>query len=38
LRRAFATLADSANDVMTLLKQEVPAVTGEARAGTCESP
>ena len=28
----FATLADSANDVMTLLKQEVPAVTGEARA------
>jgi phospholipid/cholesterol/gamma-HCH transport system substrate-binding protein len=28
----FATLADSANDVMLLLKQEVPAVTGEARA------
>jgi ABC-type transporter Mla subunit MlaD len=28
----FATLADSANDVMTLLKHEVPAVTGEARA------
>jgi len=28
----FATLADSANDVMMLLKQEVPAVTGEARA------
>ena len=28
----LATLADSANDVMTLLKHEVPAVTGEARA------
>jgi phospholipid/cholesterol/gamma-HCH transport system substrate-binding protein len=28
----FATLADSANDVMTLLKREVPAVTGEAKA------
>jgi len=28
----LATLADSANDLMTLLKQEVPAVTGEARA------
>jgi phospholipid/cholesterol/gamma-HCH transport system substrate-binding protein len=28
----FATLADSANDVMALLKHEVPAVTGEARA------
>jgi phospholipid/cholesterol/gamma-HCH transport system substrate-binding protein len=27
-----ATLADSANDVMTILKQEVPALTGEARA------
>ena len=27
-----AALAGSANDVMTLLKQEVPAVTGEARA------
>ena len=31
-RPALATLADSANDVMTLLKHEVPAVTGEARA------
>jgi phospholipid/cholesterol/gamma-HCH transport system substrate-binding protein len=28
----LATLADSANEVMTLLKHEVPAVTGEARA------
>jgi ABC-type transporter Mla subunit MlaD len=28
----FATLADNANDVMTVLKREVPAVTGEARA------
>ena len=28
----LATLADSANDVMALLKHEVPAVTGEARA------
>jgi phospholipid/cholesterol/gamma-HCH transport system substrate-binding protein len=28
----FATLADSATDVMTLLKQELPAVSGEARA------
>jgi phospholipid/cholesterol/gamma-HCH transport system substrate-binding protein len=28
----FATLADNANDVMVLLKHEVPAVTGEARA------
>jgi phospholipid/cholesterol/gamma-HCH transport system substrate-binding protein len=28
----LATLADSANDVMTLLKHEVPAVAGEARA------
>jgi ABC-type transporter Mla subunit MlaD len=27
-----ATLAESANDVMTLLKHEVPTVTGEARA------
>ena len=28
----LATLADSANDVMTLLKDEVPAIAGEARA------
>ena len=28
----LATVADNANDLMTLLKQEVPAVTGEARA------
>jgi phospholipid/cholesterol/gamma-HCH transport system substrate-binding protein len=28
----LATLADSANDVMTLLKHELPAVAGEARA------
>jgi phospholipid/cholesterol/gamma-HCH transport system substrate-binding protein len=28
----FATLADNANDVMVLLKHEVPAITGEARA------
>ena len=28
----LATLADSANDVMTLLKAEVPAIAGEARA------
>jgi phospholipid/cholesterol/gamma-HCH transport system substrate-binding protein len=28
----LATLADSANELMTLLKREVPAVTGEARA------
>jgi phospholipid/cholesterol/gamma-HCH transport system substrate-binding protein len=28
----LATVADSANDLMTLLKQELPAVTGEARA------
>jgi ABC-type transporter Mla subunit MlaD len=28
----LATLADSANDVMTLLKHELPGVTGEARA------
>jgi phospholipid/cholesterol/gamma-HCH transport system substrate-binding protein len=28
----LATLADSANDLMTLLTHEVPAVTGEARA------
>ncbi len=27
----IATLADSANDVMTLLKHEVPAIAGEAR-------
>jgi phospholipid/cholesterol/gamma-HCH transport system substrate-binding protein len=27
----LATLADSANDVMTLLKDEVPAIAGEAR-------
>ena len=28
----LATVADNANDLMTILKQEVPAVTGEARA------
>jgi phospholipid/cholesterol/gamma-HCH transport system substrate-binding protein len=28
----LATVADNANDLLTLLKQEVPAVTGEARA------
>jgi phospholipid/cholesterol/gamma-HCH transport system substrate-binding protein len=28
----LATLADSANDVMTLLKDEVPAIAGEAQA------
>jgi phospholipid/cholesterol/gamma-HCH transport system substrate-binding protein len=28
----LATVADNANDLMTLLKHEVPAVTGEARA------
>jgi phospholipid/cholesterol/gamma-HCH transport system substrate-binding protein len=28
----LATLADSANEVMSLLKQELPAVTGEARS------